>query len=236
MTDAAFLRFPHTPHLVWLGTGEPRDDKVLPAREAQDLLRHDAVIEEKVDGANLGLSLGPELTLRLQNRGGYLVEPFGGQFARLSGWLGVHGVDIAEFLIEHVDRPVMLFGEWCAARHSIAYTRLPDWFLLFDVVDRESGQFWSSERRDALATRLGLAVTPRIAKGRFKLVELQRMLADTPSRFRDGPLEGLVVRIEDSAWSTRRAKLVRADFTQTIGDHWRHRRLEWNCLATDTRA
>lgn len=28
-----------------------------------------------------------------------------------------------------------------------------------------------------------------------------------------------------------RAKLVRADFTQAIGEHWRNRRSEWNRLA-----
>ncbi|WP_257945770.1 RNA ligase family protein, partial [Pseudomonas plecoglossicida] len=54
-----------------------------------------------------------------------------------------------------------LFGEWCAARHSLDYGTLPDWFLLFDVYDRSTGRFWSTVRRDALAAEAGLATVPR---------------------------------------------------------------------------
>ena len=35
----------------------------------------DVVVEEKLDGANLGLSLAADNTLRAQNRGQYLAEP-----------------------------------------------------------------------------------------------------------------------------------------------------------------
>lgn len=73
MTD--FLRFPHTPHLAWLGSGTPRDDKVLSPAEAQTLLAEAVVIEEKLDGANLGLSISPDGTLWAQNRGQYLIAP-----------------------------------------------------------------------------------------------------------------------------------------------------------------
>ena len=36
MTD--FFRFPHTPHIAWLGQGTPRDDKVLSPDEVVLLL------------------------------------------------------------------------------------------------------------------------------------------------------------------------------------------------------
>lgn len=226
-----FVRFPHTPHIAWLGAAQPRDDKVLSLLEAEDLLADVVVLEEKVDGANLGFSLGPAGDLRVQNRGQYLVEPYGGQFSRLPQWLAIHGSGIGDVLLEHTGRGLMLFGEWCAARHSLDYTRLPDWFLLFDVLETTTNRFWSSNRRDALAEQLGLATTPRLSTGRFKLAELTAKLDSWPSRFRDGPLEGIVVRRESAQWSDRRAKLVRADFTQAIGEHWRSRRLEWNRLA-----
>jgi len=70
MTD--FFRFPHTPHLAWLGPGAPRDDKVLTPAEVRELLNGEVVVEEKIDGANLGLSLAPDGSLRAQNRGQYL--------------------------------------------------------------------------------------------------------------------------------------------------------------------
>jgi ATP-dependent RNA circularization protein (DNA/RNA ligase family) len=230
MSDG-FFRFPHTPHLAWLGQAEPRDDKVLSSEEAVELLSGLVVLEEKLDGANLGFSLSPEGELRAQNRGQYLAEPHAGQFARLPAWLALHGSAIGDTLLEHADQRLMLFGEWCAARHSMDYARLPDWFLLFDVLETSTNRFWSSTRRDALAANLGLATPPHIASGRFKLAELTAKVESCPSRFRDGPLEGIVVRRESAQWCQSRAKLVRADFTQAIGEHWRNRRLEWNRLA-----
>lgn len=227
-----FFRFPHTPHLTWLGSGEPRDDKVLSPAEAADLLRGVVVLEEKVDGANLGFSLGPAGELMAQNRGQYLAAPHAGQFARLPAWLALHGDAVAEALLEHADDRLMLFGEWCAARHSLAYTRLPDWFLLFDVLECGSGRFWSSTRRNALAARLGLATTPQVAHGRYSLGQVTSSLTTQVSRFREGPLEGIVIRRENVDWCEQRAKLVRPDFTQAITEHWRNRRLEWNRLET----
>jgi hypothetical protein len=226
-----FFRFPHTPHIAWLGEGQPRDDKVLSLSEAADLLAGVVVLEEKVDGAKLGFSLSTDGEVRVQNRGQYLAEPQGGQFARLPQWLAIRGSGIGDVMLEHADRGLMLFGEWCAARHSLDYTRLPDWFLLFDVLETTTNRFWSSTRRDALATHVGLATTPRLASGRFKLAELTAKVDRWPSRFRGGPVEGIVVRRESAKWCKCRAKLVRAEFTQAIGEHWRHRRLEWNRLA-----
>jgi hypothetical protein len=227
-----FVRFPHTPHLAWLADGKPRGDKVLSATDVADLLRDEVTVEEKLDGANLGFSIAFTGELRVQNRGTYLSEPYVGQFARLPDWLATHGESITEALLDHRDSPLTLFGEWCAARHSLAYTRLPNWLLLFDVFDAGAGRYWSSKRRDAMAQRLGLATAPQVAHGRLRLSDLIEGLDTWPSRFRDGPLEGVVVRRESANWCERRAKLVRPDFTQAIGEHWRGRRVEWNRLGT----
>ena len=54
-------------------------------------------------------------------------------------------------------------------------------------------------------------------------------VTDSISNYRDGqPLEGLVVRQENSDWCMARAKLVRPDFTQSMEHHWRRRAIEWN--------
>ena len=133
-------------------------------------------------------------------------------------------------LSDHADHRLMLFGEWCAARHSLAYSRLPDWFLLFDVLEPGSGRFWSSARRNDLAGRLGLAAVPEVARGHCTLGKLKSLLVAQRSSFRDGPMEGIVVRRESADWCEQRAKLVRSDFTQTITEHWRKRHIEWNRL------
>ena len=81
-----FVRFARIPHLAWLGTDPPRDDKVLSAQEAEAMLSKDVVVEEKLDGANLGLSV-VDGSLRLQNRGQYLTPPYSGQFEKADAWL-----------------------------------------------------------------------------------------------------------------------------------------------------
>lgn len=230
MTD--FFRFPHTPHIAWLAEGAPRDDKVLSLAEAHELLSGEVAIEEKLDGANLGFSLGPDGELRAQNRGQYLAVPHAGQFARLPAWLEQHGDDLGAALTPDL----MLFGEWCAARHSLDYASLPDWFLVFDVYERSSGKFWSTRRRDELAALIGLATVPELRRASMSLPELKTMLAAQPSRYRAGPVEGLVIRRESADWCEARAKLVRADFTQAIGEHWRSRGIAWNRLTTEVKA
>jgi len=222
MTD--FFRFPHTPHLAWLGQDAPRDDKVLSAAEAKVLLAGEVVVEEKMDGANLGLSLAPDGSLRAQNRGQYLAEPHAGQFARLPAWLVQHNDALRRVLAPNI----IVFGEWCAARHSLEYVALPDWFLLFDVYDRLEGRFWCSSRRNALALSAGLFTAPQVARGRHTIASLKELVATRSSRYRQGPLEGVVIRRESAQWCEHRAKLVRADFTQAIETHWRKRAIEWN--------
>lgn len=221
---SSFFRFPHTPHIAWLGDGMPRDDKVLAPGEVAELLSGPVVVEEKLDGANLGFSVGPNGHLRAQNRGQYLIEPHAGQFQRLPEWMALHGAGLAEAL----GATLIAFGEWCAARHSLDYAALPDWWLLFDVYDREAGRFWSTRRRDALASKLGLAGVPRLAEGPQTTASLRKGVEQWKSRFREGGLEGVIVRREDADWLQARGKLVRADFTQAIDSHWRSRKLEWN--------
>ena len=225
-----FFRFPTTPHLAWLAKdGMPRDDKVMSPAEARELLSGDVVAEEKIDGANLGLSLASDGILRAQNRGQYLAEPHSKQFNRLPAWLAQH-----EDRLRSILRPgLILFGEWCAARHSLGYDALPDWFLLFDVYDRGSGKFWGTDRRNILAEQSGLVTTPIIYKGRTDLSTLKGLVMEARSYYRAGlPLEGIVVKKQDGGWCESRAKLVRPDFTQTINGHWRGRSIEWNRVVT----
>lgn len=218
-----FLRFPHTPHLAWLGARSPREDKVLSPSEAQAILAADLVVEEKIDGANLGFSVDENGILRAQNRGSYLgVESISGQWKPLKRWLS----DRRDALQEALADDLMLFGEWCYAMHSVRYTRLPDWFLAFDVYDRAKGEFWCVERRNRLAHQLGISVVPELGRGRFDLESLRTLLGR--SALTAGPAEGLYVRREHSGHLLQRAKLVRAEFLQNIDEHWSKRRLETN--------
>lgn len=224
----AFFRYPSTPHLSWLAHGTPaRGDKLLSEEDALRIFREDVIVEEKTDGANIGMSLSKEGHIQIQNRGQYLTYPYHGQFARLAGWLSQHDGSLREVLTQDL----IIFGEWCAARHSIGYDRLPDWFLVFDVYDRVAARFWSTRRRDSLAARADLATAPILLRGSSNLAALKQLLSTASSRFRNGPMEGLIVRCDAADWCEIRAKIVRADFVQSIDDHWRRRHIEWNRLA-----
>jgi hypothetical protein len=228
MTD--FFRFPHTPHVAWLGSGEPRDDKVLSPGEVRELLADEVVVEEKIDGANLGFSVGDDGVLRAQNRGSYLdLEAPDGQWRPLRRWLATR----RHALTEALGPQLMLFGEWCYAVHSVRYGALPDWFLAFDVYDRAAGAFWSVDRRNALAVALDLVTVPELSRGRHTIASLKALLGK--SRVADGPCEGVYVRRDADGLLKARAKLVRAEFMQAIaqdGAHWSKRALEANALAT----
>ena len=133
-------------------------------------------------------------------------------------------------LVDALGANLILFGEWCAARHSLHYVNLPDWFVAFDVFDRTVSRFWSTSRRNALARGLGLSVVPTLLQGTTSLPTLKSLVKSTSSQFGGGPVEGMVIRKQSSDWLTMRAKLVRAEFVQEIGEHWWQRRIEWNKL------
>jgi ATP-dependent RNA circularization protein (DNA/RNA ligase family) len=221
-----FFRYPHTPHIAWLGEGQPRDDKVLSTAEVEALLSGDVVVEEKLDGANVGLSVGESGRIKAQNRGQYLSLPQGGQFGRLDEWIEARGEAIAAV----IPPQSIIFGEWCAARHSLAYDNLPDWWMIFDIYHRQHACFLSTNVRHELVAKLGLAEIQILFRGRATLKSLMRLLSETSSSYRSGPMEGIVIRSEIDDVVKARAKLVQPEFTQAMGDHWRRRRIEWNFL------
>jgi ATP-dependent RNA circularization protein (DNA/RNA ligase family) len=199
---------------------------VLSSAEAAEVLAGEVLVEEKVDGANVGFSVNDEGKLCAQNRGSYL-DPVSShpQFKPLFRWLDARRDALSDALFPDL----MLFGEWCWAVHSVRYTRLPDWFLAFDVYDRARNQFWSAERRDELVRGLSMVLVPRLGSGRYSGAELRGLLGE--SRLSEGPAEGLYVRRDEGDHLAARAKLVRPEFVQAIGDHWSRRSIETNQLA-----
>ena len=143
------FRFPHTPHLFWLGNGKPRSDKIMSEADVNAFLNSEILLEEKVDGANIGISVGPGGEIHVQNRGQYLQRPFSGQFAGLNAWLDSR----QDAIIDKLGEGHIMFGEWCEARHTVDYDRLSDWFLAFDLYEIATGRFYSSRRRNRLAKR-----------------------------------------------------------------------------------
>ena len=209
-----FFKFPSTPHLALLGDVDIRGDKVMSEHERDAFLRYELVVEEKVDGANLGISFDSDGNIRAQNRGAYLPLPGLGQWKKLLEWLSPK----EDMLFDHLIDRYILFGEWCYAQHSVFYNRLPDWFLGFSIYDRHVGHFLSTDKRDAFFREMGISKVPFLAHGYFTFSSIEELLSF--SKLGDELAEGLYLRLDQDNWLMQRAKLVRPDFIQSIGQHW----------------
>ena len=225
MTDA-FHKFPHTPHLLWLGAGSPRDDKLLQPVEITDFLSDEVIVEEKVDGANLGFSLGSDGRVRAQSRGNYLAPGRShAQWNPLWSWLAERRAELEDGLRDGL----LLYGEWCYARHTVPYDSLPDWFLGFDIFEIASRQFWSVDRRNAWLQERGLVAIPEVKRGKLQIRQIASLIGD--SIVGHVPMEGIYLRREEAGRLQARAKVVSAVFTQQIEEHWTRRSVVPNQLA-----
>ena len=225
------FRYPRTPHLEGsrLQEGDHGHDHV-PYRDLRGLR---LVVEEKLDGANTGLSFSPAGDLLLQSRGHYLVG--GGrerQFNFIKAWAQAH----AGWLLQRLEDRYVMYGETLSKKHSVFYDALPHHFFEFDVLDRRTGAFLSTEaRRELLAGGPVLSV-PVLYDGLApaRLADLKALLRPSlakTARWRDEGLdlamawrqcdksdlsEGLYIKVEADGRTLGRYKWVRADFIQAI--------------------
>ncbi|CUJ24853.1 RNA ligase family protein [Achromobacter xylosoxidans] len=233
------FRYPRTPHLEGsrLQEGDHGHDHE-PYRELRGLR---LVVEEKLDGANTGISFSPAGDLLLQSRGHYLVG--GGrerQFNFIKAWAQAH----AGWLLQRLEDRYVMYGETLSKKHSVFYDALPHHFFEFDVLDRRTGQFLSTAaRRELLAGGPVLSV-PVLYDGLApaRLADLKALLRPSlakTARWRDAfeatvrcegldlalawkqcdksdLSEGLYLKVEADGQTLGRYKWVRADFVQAI--------------------
>ncbi|MGH9883915.1 MAG: RNA ligase family protein [bacterium] len=132
-------RYPRTHHLE--GSRLQPGDHDLTQVPLSELRGATCVVEEKLDGANAGISVGEDGRIRLQSRGHVLV---GG--AREKHWdlfkQWAHTHEAA--LIARIPAGATLYGEWLYAKHTIYYDQLPHYFLEFDLREA-TGAFWSAD-------------------------------------------------------------------------------------------
>jgi len=239
------LRYPRTAHLAGSRL-QPGDS----SHDQQPLAALDGchvVIEEKIDGANAGLSFSEGGDLLLQSRGHYLTGGYGErQFSPMKLWALAH----EHRLIERLEDRYVMYGEWAYAKHSVWYDRLPHYFNEFDILDRATGQFLSTPRRHALLAGSPVVSVPVLYAGPMptspKLLwalvgpslaksARWREAFESTARRESLPLdlcwkqtdkadqsEGLYLKVEDDVQVLGRFKLVRPSFTQTILDSDSH--------------
>ena len=259
--ETAIDKYPRTPHAAGsrLQKGDTAEGQVSLSEMKRLHPGARMIIEEKIDGAQAGMSYGPDLEQRLQSRGHYLS---GGareaQFNLFKEWAQVHD---AAFMDRFEDRYSM-YGEWAFARHTQFYDALPHYFFEFDILDRETGQFLSTEARRDLLDGLPVISVPVLADD-WPGSETEMLDLVGPSLYRSeawrenlrdaainagvdadqavaecGPsadlMEGLYIKIEKDGETVGRYKWVHPDFVQTIiegGVHWSQRPMIRNGLA-----
>ena len=108
--------------------------------------------------------------------------------------------------VKHLITPdYQVFGEWVFAVHSLAYDKLPGYFLAFGVRDLRTNRWASWDNVEATASGLAVPTVPVLFRGVVKTdTELERLtctLASQPSAL--GTIrEGVVVRVA-GAFDTR---------------------------------
>jgi hypothetical protein len=238
-------KYPRTHHIE--GSRFQPDDEELESVPLRTLEGRYLVIEEKMDGANAAISFSADGHLLLQSRGHFLAGgPRERHFAPFKAWAQTHAAPLGEVL----GTRYVLYGEWLYAKHTIYYDRLPHYFLEFDVLDKETGQFLSTSRRRALLAGLPLEPVHVLYAGPAQNAgSLARLVG--PSRF-IGPghlerlrlacaasgidaklvsretdpsadMEGLYLKAEANGMVQERYKFVRASFLTSVlnaESHW----------------
>lgn len=249
-------KYPRTAHLE--GSRLQPGDEDMKALPFACLAGRPLVIEEKLDGANAAISFAADGTLQLQSRGHYLT---GGNrerhFALFKTWAAAH----QEALRRALGTQYVVYGEWLYAKHTIFYDRLPHYFLEFDVLDIETQEFLSTERRRRLLAGLPVVSVPVLHEGpvarlpelealarrslykrddwreRLRSAAVERGLdPDRVTRETDGSdeAEGLYVKHEEDGRVVGRYKWIRASFLTSVldsGTHWLARPIIPNALA-----
>lgn len=239
------IKYPRTPHIQ--GSRLQPGDEDLRQRPFSDVEGRHIVLEEKIDGANSAISFTDEGELRLQSRGHFLTG--GGRekhYDLLKQWGAVHKDRLWEVL---GDRYIM-YGEWMYAKHSIYYDLLPNYFMEFDILDRETDRFLDTPSRHALIRELPVSSCPVLESGKFSRMEdilkylgdssyisadhiahlredAERLGLDADRICRETDasrtMEGIYIKVEENGEVVDRMKYVRASFLQTVEEsqsHW----------------
>jgi hypothetical protein len=219
------LKYPRTPHIAGSRLQPGDEEMKVVAREALEGVSF--IIEEKLDGSNCGISFASDGSLILQSRGHVLTGgPRERQFDLLKRWASHHVAALRDIL----GTRYVMYGEWLYARHTIPYDRLPHYFLEFDILDRESVAFLSTEARRNLLAGGPVQSVPVLGRAPTGMID---SYVGKSAYSSTEMMEGLYLKREDRGQVIDRFKYVRTDFLQAVANsdaHWMERPIEPNQL------
>lgn len=211
-------KYPRSYHLSW-SEGASNDDKI--STDISGLIGQQIIISEKLDGGNSSLESN-------------------GCFARSHSGIPTHSsFDLLKAFhstIRHkIPKNIQLFGENMFALHSIAYSELPGYFLLFNVRDQDTWLSW--DEVEMWAEEIGVPTVPVLFKGKVdsdaELKKITKSFMIQPSLC-GGVREGIVVRVasefSDNNFSKYLAKMVRKNHVAPNSGHWSSKEIIKNKL------
>ncbi len=192
--------------------GATSDDKIMSSVD-ELALADEVVITEKMDGENT--------TIHSQ---GCHPRSIDARYHQSRDWMKAFAAGVAPQLSE--DERIV--GEYLFARHSIAYSQLPAYFLGFAWIKAERVQPW-----DATLTRfsdLGITPVPELYRGRFSTQVVVDVIAGLDLETQEGFVVRTTAAFKEKEMPTHLAKYVREGHVQSE-THWMNAELVRNGLA-----
>ena len=239
ISNGDFVKYPRTPHLY--GSVGTADDKHLDKRNSDAFIADESlVVEEKLDGTNVGIHFNEVGELILQSRGHLITDGMHPQYDLFKQW----AICKRQMLQQMLGVEFIMFGEWVYAQHSIRYRKLSHFFYEFDIWNKSQQQFLTLERRLQMLKGSGIETVPVLHRGSISRKLLQKLIGascfdsafDNPfTNQADNLMEGLYLRTEADGIVTGRSKIVRPEFVEKIkqSTHWQHRTMVANQLSED---
>lgn len=180
--------------------------------ELKSLFSGQVAVEEKMDGANVGI-IRHKKGFHLQKRGSLVGQSEHEQFGFFHNWANVQHYT----KIMNVPPGFLIYGELLYAVHSIYYDKLPDYVLIFDVM--EDGEFLSYNDRIEFCKKYEFHSVPLIDYGHHTKETVMKLV---PKESAYGEMaEGIVVKRYAKNGYTR-GKIVKPEFQKILeeSEHW----------------
>lgn len=250
------IKYPRTKHIS--GSNLQVGDEDLKTVSFDKLREKYLVVEEKIDGANSGISFAEDNKLLIQSRGHFLI---GGtrekHFNLLKTWAMIHKTEFQRIL----GKRYIMYGEWMYAKHTVYYDLLPHYFMEFDIYDKQNQIFLSTKARQELLKENDFIHSVKVLyKGKINSFEKLKSFVNKShfisSNIKDclkkeceknrldflkvqsetdltGIMEGLYIKVENKNIVNERYKFVRQSFKTNIINsetHWLDRPIIENKL------
>lgn len=187
--------------------------------DVKKLITGRVTIEEKIDGANVGI-IGDNGIFRLQKRGSLVDTSEHPQFNRFKSWI----MDKWYSESLSIENGVIVYGEFMWATHHIYYDYLPDWFVCFDVY--KNGKYMNRQEKEEYCRQKNFEIIPLIYEGYIdNIIHLESFVRGKSEYSTDHDREGIVVK---NSRKQMRGKIVVPEFVKEINEDGTHWMTKWD--------